>query len=67
VQNAFAFDDEIDLLLVVVEDGLAITVRVYSDFPEAGYALEDSILFVTLSENRSVVASFRRETAVRLS
>jgi hypothetical protein len=67
VQNASAFDDEIDLLLVVVENGLAITVRIQSDFPEAGYALEESILFVTLSENRSVAASFRGEIALRLS
>jgi hypothetical protein len=45
---------------------MAITVRIQSDFPEAGYALEDSILFVTLSENRPVVASFRSEIALRL-
>jgi hypothetical protein len=66
VQRTFAFDDEIDLFLSVVEYGPAITVRIQSDFAEASYGLERSIVLVTLSENRPVVASLRGETGLRL-
>ena len=66
VQQASPFDDEIDFLLAVVTYGLAIAVRIQSDFPEAGYGLEGSVLFVAFSENRPVVASWRGEIGLRL-
>src|ERR1700722_4978355 len=61
VQHARPFDDEIDLLLVVVKYGLAIAIPIQSDFAETSYGLEGSVLFVPLAENSPVVASWRAE------
>src|ERR1700730_4131136 len=66
VQHARPFDDEIDLLLAVVEDGLAIAMPIQRDFAETSYGLEGSVLFVPLAENSPVVASWRRETRLGL-
>ena len=66
VQQASAFDDEVNLLLAVVEYGLATAVRIQSDFAEASYGLKGSIVFIALSEHRPVMASWRGETGLRL-
>src|SRR5579863_3856181 len=62
VQHARSFDDEIDLLLPVVRDGLAIAMPIQRDFSEASHGLEGAVLFVPLAENRPIVASWRAET-----
>ena len=56
LQHARAFNDKINLFLAVVRYGPATTVRIESDFAEASYSLKRSIVFITLSENRPVVA-----------
>ena len=60
VQHARPFDDEIDLLLAVVKDGLAIAMPIQRDFAETSYGLEGSVLFVPLAKNSPVVASLER-------
>src|SRR6476620_8177925 len=59
MQHARTFDDEIDLFLAVVKDGLAIALWIQRDFAEASDALKGSVLFVSLAENCPVVASWR--------
>jgi len=66
VQHASPFDDEIDLLLTVVRDGLAIAIPIQRDFAETSDGLEGSVLFVPLAENSPVVASRRGETRLCL-
>ena len=66
VQNTSAFDDEINLLLALVAYDPAITVRIQSNFAETSYGLERSIVFIPISENRSVVAGWRSEIGLRL-
>ena len=66
VQEAATFDHEINLFLSVVGHGLAITMSIQSDFSEASYGLQRSILLVPLAKDRPVVASFSSEIALRL-
>src|ERR1700733_982827 len=66
-QRTLPFDDEIDLLLAVVKDWSAIPVCIQSDFPEARYGLQRSIVFIGLSKDRPVVASWRGKIRLCLS
>jgi hypothetical protein len=66
VQCACPVDNEIDLLLAVVEYGLTIATCIHGDCAEASYGLEGSILFITFSENRPVVASCRGKISLHL-
>src|SRR3954464_15793424 len=61
VQHTRPFHDEINLLLALVEDGLAIAIPIQRDFAETSDGLEGSIFFVSLAENSSIVASWRGE------
>jgi hypothetical protein len=67
VQNAFAFQYEITLLLAIVENGLAIAKGIQCNFPEPGNASQDSSLPVTLAEDWFVMASPGRQISSRLA
>src|SRR5215469_5030853 len=66
MQNALALDDEVDFLLAVIEDHLAIAVCIENGLSEATYALQDSVFLITLSKNRSIVTGFRCKPDGRL-
>src|ERR1700733_12452787 len=66
-QYASAFEHEINPLLAGVRNGLAISMGIQSYFTEARYGLERSILFITVSKNRAVVAGLRSEINLGLS
>src|ERR1043165_3332966 len=66
VQHARSFHDEVNLLLSLVGDGAAIAIPIQRDFAETSDGLENSVLFVSLAENSSIVASWRSEIRIGL-
>jgi len=59
VQDARPFHDEINFLLTLVRDGSAIALPIQRHFAETSDGLERSIVCVALTENSSIVASWR--------
>jgi hypothetical protein len=56
VQNALAFQHEINPFFAIVEHVLAIAMRIESNFREPGHASQDSILPVTFAKDWFVMA-----------
>src|SRR5262249_41752799 len=65
VQHARPFHDEINLLLSLVGDGLAIAIPIQRNFAETRDGLKSSVVFISLAENGAIVAGGRSE--IRLS
>src|SRR5437667_11876664 len=67
MQNAFTFQDKIDLFITIVEHGLATAMSIERNFREPGHASHESIVGVALSEDRFEMASCGCQVTTRLA